>query len=164
MRVGLSHLAGAALWFVVPLVPAAPTWLGTVERVSDGDTLWVVREDDPGRRVKLRLAEVDAPESCQPWGAQATEAMQARVQGRRVLVQPLGRDTYRRVLARVNVEGEDLGAWLVQHGHAWSVAPDGRSGGAYREQEREARAARRGLHGERDPMRPVVFRRWHGPC
>lgn len=151
------------LLLAIPLA-RADGWMGLVDRVSDGDTLWVSRVDDPGRRVKLRLADVDAPESCQPGGPEATQALRVHVLGREVKVRPLGRDTYRRVLARVEVEGQDLGAWLVRQGHAWSVAKDGRRGGAYLKEEREARASRLGLHGQPDPMRPAVFRRWHGPC
>lgn len=156
-------VAACALAAMPPLALAG--WAARVERVSDGDTLWVRPLHAPAERlVKLRLADVDAPERCQPWGAEATDALRGHVLGRDVTIEPLGRDVYRRLLARVQVEGEDLGAWLVRHGHAWSVGPTGRPGGAYRHEEREARAATRGLHGERDPMRPVVFRRWHGPC
>ena len=157
----LAWAAACAAW--LPL-PATAAWLATVERVSDGDTLWVRPLAEEDRLVKLRLLDVDAPERCQPWGEEATQALRAHVLGRPVRVEPVGRDVYRRVLARVQLEGEDLGAWLVMQGHAWSVGPGGYAGGAYRQQEREARAAARGLHGERDPMRPVVFRRWHGPC
>lgn len=49
-------------------VPTAGTWTGTVDHVSDGDTLWLV-VDDPGptthragAEVKVRLLRIDTPE------------------------------------------------------------------------------------------------------
>ncbi|MBS0437681.1 MAG: thermonuclease family protein, partial [Proteobacteria bacterium] len=49
---------------------------GIVTHVSDGDTVWVKRDDAPRRKpVKLRLAGIDAPERCQPWGAEASAAL-----------------------------------------------------------------------------------------
>ncbi len=59
--------AVAANTDMVPL-PTAGTWTGTVDHVSDGDTLWLV-VDDPGPtshragdEVKVRLLRIDTPE------------------------------------------------------------------------------------------------------
>jgi hypothetical protein len=43
---------------------------GRVTRVSDGDTVHV--RLNSGQKFKIRLAEIDAPESCQPYGTQST--------------------------------------------------------------------------------------------
>ena len=137
---------------------------GTVTRVSDGDTLWLQPDGEGhGKPIKLRLDGIDAPESCQPWGTEATQALSARVMGRRVQVVLKARDAYRRWLVSLSMDGDDVSAWLVHEGHAWSYR-SGRSAGPYAEQERAARGARRGLFSQRDPMQPQVFRRWHGPC
>jgi micrococcal nuclease len=56
----------------------AKTLQGIVTHVSDGDTLWI--EVDQSRKpIKVRLQGIDAPESCQPWGRQAHEALKARL-------------------------------------------------------------------------------------
>ena len=44
----------------------AATIKGTVTRVSDGDTVWVT--DAQRMRHKIRLVDIDAPESSQPFG------------------------------------------------------------------------------------------------
>lgn len=142
--------------------PAAPV-PATVTQVSDGDTLWVRREDT-GQRRKLRLVGIDAPELCQPHGPEARDALAARVLGRRVVIESRHDDDWGRALAQVRTaQGDDLARWLVAQGHAWS--PGFRwHPGRYAQEERQARSARAGLWAAPDPMLPRTFRQWHGPC
>lgn len=134
----------------------------SVTHITDGDTLWV--RTAPGRKAQqLRLQGIDAPELCQPGGAQAREALQRHVHAQHVRVRTSGRDTYGRTLAQVHLGSHDVGAWMVRQGHAWSPR-HGRQASPYGEQERSARAERLGLWREAHPMQPHVFRRFHGPC
>jgi micrococcal nuclease len=156
--------------FVLLLLHALPalSLSATVTRVSDGDTLWVRVHDSgasaaPRRLQKIRLQGIDAPERCQAWGAQAKSALEARVLHRRVRLQRHATDDYRRGVATLQVDGEDVGAWMVGQGHAWSAGPGG-GAGPYAAQQRLAQLARRGLFADRDPVEPRVFRRRHGPC
>ena len=146
---------------------AEPTYLqGTVTRVTDGDTLWLRPDDDDGARrkpLKIRIEGIDAPETCQPWGAQAAAALRERLRGQHVEVTLLARDDYQRWLGTVSWHGEDVGAWMVREGNAWSYAYR-HDAGPYARLEEQARSARRGLFAAADPMPPNVFRRWHGPC
>ncbi len=143
---------------------------GVVLRVSDGDTLWL--QVDPkatavrarsGRRVKLRLVGLDAPESCQAHGDHATRALADRVQGRRVTALRRATDDYGRALVTLWLGDEDVGAWLVREGHAWSSRDRGKPG-PYAREEHEARVAQRGLFLHAEPQEPRSFRREHGPC
>ncbi len=134
---------------------------GHVTHVSDGDTLWL--RDARGARRKLRFEGIDAPELCQPHGAAARAALRERVQGKEVVAISNHRDDYGRHLVRLKLDGEDLGAWMVQSGHAWSYRYR-RNDGPYASQEREARSARKGLFASPTPERPADFRRRHGPC
>ena len=140
---------------------------GVVTRVSDGDTVWV--QADPadgaprGKRVKLRLVGLDAPERCQAHGPAARAALASRVQGRKVTVRRRATDDYGRALGTLWLGDEDVGAWLVREGHAWSARWRG-SGGPYASEEGAAKAARRGLFAAERPSSPRDFRRLHGPC
>lgn len=139
---------------------------GVVTKVTDGDTVWIQPSTPNVKRIKLRIEGIDAPERCQPWGRQATQALSARVMGQRVSVPDTGRrsqDVYGRALGPLLLQGEDVGAWMVRQGHAWSYRPNGRKG-RYDTLEAQASAARRGLFSERDPMQPYLFRRVHGGC
>ncbi|KQP40039.1 hypothetical protein ASF44_09820 [Pseudorhodoferax sp. Leaf274] len=142
--------------------PRPAGWSGTVSHVSDGDTLWV-RPAAGGAPRKIRLHGIDAPELCQAHGREARDALLLQVLHRPVLVEPLQRDDYDRLLARLFVGGQDLGGLLVREGHAWSYRYR-RSPGPYAREERAARSARLGLFADSQALRPYAFRRQHGPC
>lgn len=147
-----------ALW-----AGAAAALSATVIRVSDGDTLWVRLDDRTRKPLKLRLEGIDAPERCQAGGEQARSALAAQVLGRRVDVARRARDSYARTLARVELDGQDLGAWMVRQGHAWSYRFR-QHPGPYAALEQQARAARRGVFAQSDAIEPRRFRQLHGPC
>ncbi len=147
-----------------PFAAGANEWRGTVVRVTDGDTLWV-RPDGGGRARKLRLRGMDAPESCQSGGPQASRALAALALRKRVHVATHARDKWGRLIATVRLQGprgEDVAARMVAQGWAWS---HGRGGGPYARQQAAARQARRGIFTRSlHPQRPADFRRKHGAC
>lgn len=150
------------LCWLLPSCALAKVWIGEVTHVSDGDTLWV----KPGRGVaprKLRLLGLDAPELCQAGGLAARAALQGLVAGKPVQVQVNFQDTYGRGLARLRVDGRDVGAALVSAGHAWSSRWRG-SPGPYAIEEASARAAKLGLFSDPGALLPRDFRQRHGPC
>jgi len=67
-----SPFVAAVLWLAAPLTGYAETLTGKVVSVADGDTITVLVDQLP---IKIRLAEIDAPEGGQPWGARAKEAL-----------------------------------------------------------------------------------------
>lgn len=156
---GAALLASALSW--AQAQPSADAWQARVLRVIDGDTVVVAAAS--GVHVTVRLAGIDAPERCQDWGAQARDALEQRLQGRTVLVRSTGLDLHHRTLATLHLADEDLNAWLVAQGHAWSSGP-GHRRGPYARQERAAAQAGAGLHGDARALRPDEFRKAHGPC
>lgn len=157
MRRSLGALAAALL------AGAAHAFGGVVTRISDGDTLWVQPDDRARKPIKVRLLHVDAPERCQPGGEQAGAALASRVLHRRVEVHARSRDDYRRVLAEVHLDAEDVAAWMVSNGYAWSVRWHGKPT-RYAVQEQAARQAGLGLFARPDAVPPWRFRSTHGPC
>lgn len=141
----------------------AEVWTGWVSWVMDGDTVLVVRSGQK-EPVKLRLAAVDAPETCQPGGSAARDAMIALALRKPVQVQSLGHDSYGRVIGRLSVEGVDLGAEMVRTGMAWAYRfRTGR--GPYAALQRQAQKEKRGLFAGREaPMSPALFRKFNGRC
>lgn len=158
----MSRTAWWAVAWALLASPAVPAMNARATRVSDGDTLWV-RPADGGAYLKLRLKGIDAPEICQAGGVAARDALRDAVAGVLLEVEPLGRDAWGRALARVRVQGADLGARLVRDGQAWSDRFQG-DPGPYAAEEAAARAARVGLHAQAGAQRPRDFRQHHGPC
>jgi endonuclease YncB( thermonuclease family) len=86
--------------------------------VTDGDSLTVL--DDRSQQLRVRLAEIDAPERGQPWGNRSREALSALVFGKTISVQQTDTDRYGRVVARVFAEGRDVNRTMVEQGAAWA--------------------------------------------
>ncbi len=140
----------------------AATFRGVVTHVTDGDTLWV-RPARGGEPIEIRIVDIDAPEGCQPFGPQAKKALAALVLRQSVEVRTRGKDDFDRTLAQVRLRRQDVGAWLVKEGHAWSTGYRGKEG-PYERLEDQARDARRGLWSKPGPVEPRSFRRRHGRC
>ena len=111
--------------------------------VIDGDTV-----DVSGTRV--RLEGIDAPEleqTCtdargQPWpcGRTAARELRSHLGSGELTCAPTGFDRYRRILAVCSLSGSDVNAWMVRQG--WALAY---YSAAYRPEEAEAQAAKRGI-------------------
>jgi endonuclease YncB( thermonuclease family) len=139
----------------------AATFEAQVTHVTDGDTVWV--RPPGGTPESLRISGIDAPEICQAFGREAREALAARVLRRQVVVEPTGHDDYLRLLAQLKLDDEDVGAWLVAQGFAWSHRWRRRPG-PYAALEKLARREHRGLWAQASPQDPREFRREHGRC
>lgn len=130
--------AGVALQIVIAaflLNPAA------AQTITDGDTLKL-------GGTAYRLHGIDAPElaqTCGDWpaGRLSASALQRLIAGRSVTCEDLGRDRYKRTIARCRAGGVDLGAAMVRQGWAWAFV---RYSSDYVDQEKRARADRLGVH------------------
>ena len=102
------------------LLTASPAFAfsARVLRCHDGDTCTV----DTGQGVlKIRLAEIDAPEIDQPYGIQAQRVICSMVCGRVVDIQPRG-TSYDRVVGLIRINGIDTSEAMVRAGAAWDYA------------------------------------------
>lgn len=163
LRVASAILAVVCWGAVLKISAAAPQqWSGVVTHVVDGDTVRV-RASANAEPRNVRLLGIDAPESCQPYGRQASEALKAMTLGRTVWVASTQQDDYGRDLAVLYLGRDDVGQQLVVAGHAWSYRFK-QDPGPYVAQELQARQARRGLFMDASAEYPGKFRRRHGPC
>jgi micrococcal nuclease len=85
--------------------------------IVDGDTLWF---RDNGRREKLRLSQIDAPESDQPFGPEATKFLTQLVLNEEITITfQKKKDRYGRFLGEVFLGEENINKLLVRNGLAW---------------------------------------------
>lgn len=134
---------------------------GRVVKVLDGDTIDVLVDRKP---VRVRLAEIDAPERKQAFGSRSRQALDALVAGQVVTVADAGRDRYGRVLGTVYASGVNVNAEMVRQGMAWAwVYRQYPSDKQLLVLEEDARAGRRGLWADPAPVPPWEFRRQRYP-
>ena len=150
------HVIGASLLLAVCASATAADFTGVVTHVTDGDTLWV-RPASGGAPRQIRIEGIDAPEICQAFGADAREALSARVLRRQVKVRSRASDSYHRALAHVSLGDDDLGSWMVGRGYAWSYRFHN-DPGPYAKQQARAKTAGLGLWRGSSPVSPREFR------
>ncbi len=131
---------------------------GGVVGIADGDTFTLLTSDK--QQIKIRLAEIDAPESGQPYGNKSKQALSGLIFGQDVRVVVQTTDRYGRTVGRPYVGNLDVCEEMVRVGAAW----------VYRQYvvdeslfdvENDARAARRGIWGlsESEQIEPWNWRR-----
>ena len=128
----------------------------TVTRVIDGDTV-DLRVGEVTYRG--RLHGIDAPERRQPWGPESHAVLESLVGGgMRVRVVVPDVDRFGRLIVRLFVGEVEANLRMLELGAAWHYTQFDQSE-AYAAAERSARAARRGLWADADPMPPWEWRR-----
>lgn len=128
---------------------------GKVIGISDGDTLTVLVDR---QQIKVRLAEIDAPEKAQAFGNKSKQSLSDLCFNKTAKLDDKGKDRYGRTLARVHCNGIDANAEQVRRGMAWVYDRYVTDRGLYSIQD-EAKAAKRGLWASSDPMPPWEWRK-----
>lgn len=140
---------------------AAEQYTGRVVGISDADTITVL--DDQNRQHKIRLLYIDAPERKQAFGNKARQALSRMIFNREVTIDGSKLDRYRRELATVAFQSQDVGLELIRQGYAWHFKryardqPPGEHA-LYSLGEQEAREARLGLWADPSPVAPWDWR------
>ena len=129
------------LFIAFPALLSAQAIQGKVVHIADGDPLTVLVDQ---QQVKVRLAEIDAPESHQDYGQRAKQALGNLVFGQEVTVDDEGKDRYGRTIGRVHLGRLDVNAEMVRTGFAWVYRKYAKDQSLYALED-EARTARRGL-------------------
>jgi endonuclease YncB( thermonuclease family) len=135
----------------------AEEFSGKVVAVMDGDTLLVIRDGHP---VKVRLAEIDAPEKLQPFGIASKKSLAEMVKGKQVRVMSRAVDDYGRLIAKVYVGDVNVNHEQVRRGMAWEYSRY-HSNRDLMDLQREAQQAKRGLWAEPDAVEPSAWRKQH---
>lgn len=139
----------------------AATVDGIVVSGADGDTITVLDADKV--QHKIRLAGIDAPEKKHAFGQRSKQSLSDLVFDKAVTVETNKRDKYQREVGKVVVAGLDANLEQVKRGMAWHYKAYEREQSAidrkaYADAEIEAKAARRGLWTDTEPVPPWEFR------
>lgn len=134
---------------------ARADFTGPVIAILDGDTIDVLVDRQP---VRVRFAQIDAPEKRQAFGTRSRQALSELVFRQSVTVHDMGRDRYGRVLGTVYLSQLNVNAEMIRQGMAWVYKQYAVERSLFKLEE-EARAAHRGLWVDPAPVPPWEFRR-----
>jgi micrococcal nuclease len=152
---GCLFAAGFVL-FAQPLA-LAEDFTAKVIVVLDGDTVLVLRG---AQKLRIRLANIDAPEKAQEGGMASRQSLIDMVLHRWVRVSSQAVDKYGRIVGTLTLEGESVNEEQVRRGMAWEYSNYHRNK-TYIALQSEAQQARRGLWAQSDPMPPWHWRKLH---
>ena len=122
-------------------VNSAQTYQGKVIQVTDGDSINILHE---GKPLRIRLAEIDAPERGQPFWKKSREALADYVAGKEVTVEEVDIDRYLRIVGQVYVGDLWVNGALVRGGYVY-VYPRYATTERLYEFEEEARESQAGI-------------------
>ena len=151
MRLLLLMLLGVSL-------AQAEEFDAKVIAVMDGDTVLVLRD---GRKIKVRLVNIDAPESDQEFGKESRDALAGMVLKKQVRINSHAIDSYGRMIAEVSIDGQSVNEAQVSKGMAWDNSHYRRNP-RFQSLSKQAQQSRRGLWAKSSqPISPEQWRKTH---
>jgi len=91
----LKLLSMIIMALIIPITANAKTLTGKVVYIYDGDTIGLI--DSKNCYHRLRLASIDAPETDQPYGIEATLLLRTLLYKRQVIATIIGTDKYKKI-------------------------------------------------------------------
>ncbi len=146
-----------ALLCCIAMGAQAETFNAKVIMVMDGDTVMVLRGN---QRIKVRMANIDAPEKDQAWGKQARDSLQEMVGRKTVQIDSQAVDKYGRMVGTISLDGIDVNQEQLRRGMAWENShfhSDKRFLGL----QADAQKVRKGLWAQAAPEAPWEWRKLH---
>ena len=134
----------------------------SVTHVHDGDTIRAT--DANGRNQRIRLANIDAPETSQAHGIASRDALRQMLNGQRINVEVVETDRYGRQVARITLNGKDINLAQLANGNAWHYRQYARRNQSPQEYQRyataeaQAQQQRKGLWANKNPLAPWQYR------
>lgn len=124
--------------------------------IADGDTLTALCNEQ--QQMKVRLAEIDAPEKAQSFGQRSKESLSRLCYRAEARIEIQTTDRYGRSVARVTCNGLDANAEQVRLGMAWVYDKYVKDKSLYAIQD-AAKTGKVGLWADSSPLPPWEWRR-----
>lgn len=154
MRKTITGLALLALAYTG--TTTANTLQGKVVRIADGDTITLLMAGN--KQERIRLAEIDAPESGQAFGNRSKQSLIQMCGAAVATVAVQDRDRYGRVIGRVSCNGVDTTREQIVRGMAW-VYREYSKDNSLLALEQKARQGKQGLWADPAPVAPWDWRK-----
>lgn len=128
---------------------------GRVVGITDGDTLTVLVDQKP---IKVRIAQIDAPESGQAFGKAAKQTLANLCFNKTATIMLGSSDIYKRTVSDVACDGVDAGVHMVSSGYAWAFDRYVKNRLLFVYQQ-TAKQMHLGLWQDADPIAPWIWRK-----
>jgi endonuclease YncB( thermonuclease family) len=168
MRRFASLVATLTLALASPLAAFGADITGKVVRVIDGDTFVLLVENTDGTKhqQRIRITSIDCPEETQAYYQVAKDHLGQLIHEHVVKIETKNTDIHGRTVAKVVLDGKDVGLEQVRAGLAWyarayASALSLEEQGWYLSAESAARRQREGLWTDANPTPPWAFRKVH---
>jgi len=158
MTIGLSIRFILISLFMFSISAGAAEMLeGRVVGVHDGDTITLLLAGN--QQLKIRLAQIDAPESGQAFGQRSKQSLSELVFNKAIHVKKETIDKYGRTVGTLFIGEFDINREQIKRGMAWAYRKYLHDPSLIQE-EKAARQAKVGLWIDPNPMPPWEYR--HG--
>jgi len=148
----MRHLLFVLLLFVFN---TSGTLTGKIVRVIDGDTMIILMNGNI--QVRIRLADIDAPETGQEFGEKSRLYLAEMVAGKAVRIEYEERDIYGRILGTIFVDGKNINEEMVRAGLAWEYKYNKNK--KIKELQKEAQNRGINIWSSKNPIDPYDYRR-----
>ena len=137
---------------------AQSTFSAVVTKIIDGDSI-VVKSGK--KYIEVRLYGIDCPEWNQHSSKAARKYTKTLIYKKKVLVAPQYHDSYGRLVALIEHNGQDVNGDLVESGMAWVYPKYCRKKVCekWRINQLGAKSDGRGVWGKKDPVPPWQWKR-----
>ncbi|OTQ73217.1 nuclease [Gilliamella apicola] len=156
MRFFRTFFLSIALFFIV-INQVHADLNGKIVKVIDGDTVDILTPEK--QKIRVRLLDIDAPESRQAYGNASKKYLASLIAGKSVFIKENKKDIYQRTLGTIYLEQININAKMVENGFAWAYRYKGVvNNNNMLKLESKAKQNKKGLWKDKHPIAPWEFR------
>lgn len=138
-----------------PAVEPGQIIAGNVVGVHDGDTITLLVGTN--QQIRIRLAEIDAPELGQSFGKRSKQALSSKVFGKAIQAKVVDQDRYGRTVGEIFLGNRWINREMVAEGWAWQYRRYSKSQELAKAEEM-AKEKKLGVWSDSNPIPPWEFR------
>lgn len=150
------HTLLALICCLLSNLASAESFIARVIAISDGDTLTVLINEN--EQMKIRLAEIDAPEKAQPFGKRSKQSLSDMCYQQTAVIERIDIDRYGRTVGKVQCGQINANEEQIRTGMAWVYRKYLRDHSLLLLEEK-AKVSRLGLWSDRAPIPPWEWRK-----
>ncbi|OCG45027.1 hypothetical protein A9G35_07035 [Gilliamella sp. Choc5-1] len=130
---------------------------GKVVKVIDGDTVDILTIKK--QKIRVRLLDIDAPESKQAYGNASRKYLASLIAAKNVFVKESKKDIYERSLGTIFLNEVNINEKMVENGYAWAYRYKGVANNKLMVKlEKIAKQNKKGLWKDKHPIAPWNYR------